>query len=419
MRVHAPSGAIPGLLAAVAVLLVACAGGGGSRTPSPERTASAVTTPAPPSPAATLPAATATPGSTEPPAPDAYRAVRVFPNISAPQTTGMFPIPGDPAHALVLTKPGVIYIADLAAADAPPGTFMDIRDRIIANPGQEEGLLGLAFAPDYASSHRLYVYYSAGGPRRAVLSRFIAGGDHADPASEQVLLQIDEPFANHNGGQLAFGPDGDLYVGVGDGGSGGDPFGNGQNVNAILGKILRIDVSGAAYTIPPDNPFSGGGGKPEVYAWGLRNPWRFSFDRATGRLWAADVGQNAWEEVDRIEKGENYGWNIMEGNHCYKPSSGCDQSGLQPPRAEYSHDEGCSISGGFVYRGGALRELEGWYVYSDFCSGRVWAFNTADASSPPVQLVNTGLPVVGFMQGPDNELYLVSFAGAIYRLDRK
>jgi glucose/arabinose dehydrogenase len=283
----------------------------------------------------------------------------------------------------------------------------------------EEGLLGLAFAPDFTSSHKFYVYYSAGNPRRAVLSRFVADGDRADPATEQVLLQIDEPFANHNGGQLAFGPDGYLYVGVGDGGSGGDPMGNGQNVNAILGKVLRIDVSGAAYTIPPDNPFANGGGKPEIFAWGFRNPWRFSFDTATRQLWVADVGQNMWEEVDRVEKGKNYGWNIMEGSHCFKPSSGCDTSGLELPRAEYSHDEGCSISGGFVYRQGALRELEGWFVYSDFCSGRIWALNTADDASEPVQLADSKLPVVSFMQGADHELYLVTFASAIYRLERK
>jgi len=403
--------------AGAAALLVACGGSGGGATATPPARTAAASTPTPP---AAAPTVATTPGKpAAPPVADGYEATEVFPNVNFGQMTGMVPFPGRPDAALVLTKPGIIYLADLARSDAAPATFMDIRDRIIRNPGMEEGLLGLAFAPDFATSQRFYVYYSAGNPRRAVLSRFVADGDHADPSTEQVLLQIDEPFSNHNGGQLAFGPDGYLYVGVGDGGAGGDPFGNGQNVNAVLGKLLRIDVSGSSYTIPPDNPFASGGGKPEVFAWGFRNPWRFSFDTATKQLWVADVGQDRWEEVDHVEKGKNYGWNIMEGSHCYEPASGCDTSGLVLPRAEYSHDEGCSVSGGFVYRGGTLRELEGWYVYSDFCSGRVWAFDTADAMSPPVELADSKLPVVAFMQGADHELYLVTFANAIYRLDRK
>ncbi len=282
---------------------------------------------------------------------------------------GLQVIPGDERHALLLTKDGLIRRADLGDDAAEPTTFMDIRDRIIRNPGMEEGLLGLAFSPDYVRSGKFYVYYSAGDPRRAVISRFVASGDHADPATEHVLLEIPEPYANHNGGALAFGPiDGELYIGVGDGGSAGDPQGNGQNLGTLLGKILRIDVSGEDYTIPISNPFKAPD-RPEIWAYGLRNPWRISFDAETGRLWVADVGQNLWEEVDVVDRGGNYGWSVMEGNHCFKPASGCDDTGLIRPLAEYSHDLGCSITGGFVYHGASMPELRGWYLYGDFCSG--------------------------------------------------
>jgi glucose/arabinose dehydrogenase len=353
------------------------------------------------------------------PRPDGYRAVQVFPNINFDQMTGAYPIPGAGNFAAVLTKPGVIYRADLDNSAAAPSVFMDIRDRIIPKPEEEEGLLGLAFAPDFAASGRFYVYYSAGNPRRTVLSRFNGTSASGNPASEQVLLQIAQPFSNHKGGQLAFGPDGNLYIGVGDGGSGGDPMGNGQNTNTLLGKILRIDVSGPSYTIPADNPFAGGGGRPEIYSWGLRNPWRFSFDTQTGQLWAADVGQDRWEEVDNVRRGLNYGWNIMEGNHCFDPPSGCSMAGLALPRAEYSHADGCSITGGFVYRGSEMPETRGWYVYGDFCSGNIWAVNTGDSASRPVRMATSGLPITSFMQGKDGELYLVTFANAVYKIVRK
>ena len=353
------------------------------------------------------------------PKPDGYRAVQVFPGIHVDQMTGAFPVPGDGNFALVLSKPGVIYRANLDTPDATPTTFMDLTDKIIPNPGEEEGLLGLAFAPDFTTSHKFYVVYSAGNPRRDVLARFIASGDHADPASEQPILQINEPFSNHNGGNIVFGPDGYLYFGVGDGGSGGDPMGNGQNVNTLLGKMLRIDVSGAGYTIPQDNPFAHGGGRPEIYAWGFRNPWRFSFDTKTDDLWVGDVGQDKFEEVDNAVRGQNYGWNIMEATRCFNPSTGCNTTGLALPRAEYSHDVGCSITGGYVYRGKALPEMDGWFVYADFCSGRVWAVNTTDNQTKPIQLMDSGLPVSSFMQDKNGELYLVTFANAIYKLERK
>lgn len=348
-----------------------------------------------------------------------YRAEDAL-GLTFGQMTELKPIPGDERHGLLLTKDGVVRFVAMVPSDQNPSVFMDIRDRIITNPGQEEGLLGLAFAPDFATSRRFYLYYTAGNPRRSVISRFTADatGTSADASSERVVLEIGEPFANHNGGAMAFGPDGMLYIGVGDGGSQGDPNGNGQNTDVLLGKILRIDVSGDTYTSPPDNPFAGGGGRPEVWAYGLRNPWRINFDPVTGALWAADVGQNRWEEVDRIERGGNYGWNIMEGNHCFKPSSGCDTHGLIPPRVEYSHDDGCSITGGYVYRGRAMPELQGWYVYGDYCSGKVWAVDTASTDSPPVQLADTGLSISSFAQDADGELYLVTFSRQVAKLVR-
>lgn len=232
-----------------------------------------------------------------------YQVVQAFPGLSFDKMLGLQPVPGDGTHALLLTQDGVIRYADLADGSATPPVFLDIRDRMIRNPENEEGLLGLAFAPDYATSGRFYIYYTRGEPRRSTLSRFVAHGATADPASEQVLLSIPEPFSNHNGGALAFGPDGMLYVAVGDGGSGGDPMGYGQRLDTLHGKILRLDVSGDAYAVPPDNPFVGQDARGEIFAYGLRNPWRLSFDRETGQLWAGDAGQDLWEEVDRIVAG--------------------------------------------------------------------------------------------------------------------
>ncbi len=396
---------------ALSIMLLACRGGASDATPTsgarPAATATTAASTAAPSPADTRPVVE-----------DGYRGEEVFPHISFPEMLGLEAIPGDERYALVLSKDGLIRRADLTDDASEPAVFMDISDKLIKNPGQEEGLLGLAFAPDYATSGKFYVYYSAGNPRRAVISRFVARGESADSDTEQVLLEIGEPYANHNGGALVFGPDGYLYIGVGDGGSAGDPQGNGQNTQTLLGKILRIDVSGNDYTAPADNPFAHDGGRGEIWAYGLRNPWRLAFDHETGKLWTADVGQGKWEEVDVIEKGGNYGWNITEGAHCYKPSSGCDMTGLLAPRAEYNHGEGCSITGGFVYRGSAMPELRGWYVYSDYCSGRVWAVNGADASSEPVRLGDTKASVTSFGEDASGELYLVTFDKEILRLRR-
>ena len=236
------------------------------------------------------------------------------------------------------------------------GTFLDLTGRV-GREGTEEGLLGLAFHPRYAENGFVYVYYTAYNPRRSVISRFRVSSDanRLDQASEMVILEIGQPFANHNGGMIVFGPDGFMYIGLGDGGGPNDPSRNGQNLGVLLGKLLRIDVDrqepGRAYAIPTDNPFvSQAGARGEIWAYGLRNPWRFSFDRATGAIWAGDVGQSRLEEVDIIRKGLNYGWNVMEGNSCLSGTT-CNRAGLEPPIAEYGRDKGCSVTGGYVYRG--------------------------------------------------------------------
>jgi glucose/arabinose dehydrogenase len=300
--------------------------------------------------------------------------------------------------------------------------FLDIHDHV-DDSGNEMGLLGLAFDPEYASTGHFYVDYTAGNPRRTVISEFsvaVSNPDSADPTSETILLEFDQPYENHNGGRVMFGPDGNLYIGTGDGGSGGDPNGNAQNLNTLLGKILRIDVKhpsgGLHYGIPADNPFVNTGHRGEIWAYGLRNPWRFSYDAVSGRMWAGDVGQDAIEEIDIIEKGKNYGWNIMEGNSCFKPSLGCDTSGLIPPVWQYTHAFGVSVTGGFVYRGSRHPELTGSYIYADYGSGRIWSLR-ADNGAPPAntELTDSSLPIASFGEDERHELYICSFDGKIYR----
>ena len=320
-------------------------------------------------------------------------------------------------RGFVVEQPGQIK---LLKSDGDVARFLDIRDRV-NDRGNEEGLLGLAFDPDFMSNGFFYVYYSASGPRRSVISRFSVSADDsaADANSEKVILEVEQPYANHNGGQILFGPDGYLYVGLGDGGSAGDPKGHGQNTETLLGTILRIDVSSldtkGSYTIPSDNPFVGvEGARPEIWAYGLRNPWRFSFDSEMGDLWAADVGQNALEEVDLIEPGLNYGWNIMEGDECYSRS--CDTRGLELPIAVYGRDDGCSITGGYVYRGNRLPSLYGAYVYGDFCSGKIWALRyDGSRITESIQLADTKLQIASFAEDTEGELYILDLEGGIYR----
>jgi glucose/arabinose dehydrogenase len=307
--------------------------------------------------------------------------------------------------------------------------FVDLSDEIEA--GGERGLLGLAFHPDFASNRRVFVHYSRKGDGATVIAELTAAADRstADPASERVIFILDQPFANHNGGQIAFGPNGFLYIGLGDGGSGGDPFGNGQNRQVLLGKILRIDVdaphaAGKEYAIPASNPYAPGGvepgaGLPEIWAYGLRNPWRFSFDRGSGDLYIGDVGQNAWEEVDRqpagSRGGENYGWVLFEGSHC---SADCSSISVVLPIAEYGHGPGggCSVTGGYVYRGTRQPAMAGTYLFSDFCSGTIWT-PSPTGELTPVTLAESGLQVASFGEGEDGEIYLVDLgAGGLYRV---
>lgn len=303
--------------------------------------------------------------------------------------------------------------------------FLDIRDRV-NDSGNEEGLLGLAFDYGFDSNGYFYVYYSAESPRRSVISRFTANESSnqrvADPESELEIMTVPQPFQNHNGGQLAFGPDGMLYISLGDGGASGDPNGNGQNPATLLGSILRIDVSSVApnngYDIPADNPFVGSiSAKEEVWAYGLRNPWRFSFDRHNGDLWAGDVGQNSFEEVNLIQAGGNYGWNTLEGNHCYSTKANCDPVETVLPVIEYSANKGCSVIGGYVYRGLAIRPLVGTYVYGDYCSGEVRGFQYQDGKAVVDSLiVDSSLNITSFGEDSKGEIYALSQDGSIHLL---
>jgi len=320
----------------------------------------------------------------------------------------------------VVEQVGVIRVIVDGELRSEP--FLDIANRV--GSGGERGLLGLAFPEDYAASGRFYVYYTDRQGDTAV-SRFstTSDPDRADPASETILLTQSQPYSNHNGGQIAFGPDGYLYIGLGDGGSGGDPEGNGQNLDTFLGKLLRIDVSGDGYQVPSDNPYVGTNGvRPEIWAYGLRNPWRFSFDSDTGDLYIADVGQNAYEEVNvqpaSSTGGENYGWKIMEANECFQPRSGCDTSGLVLPVIAYPHGGqwGSSISGGYVYRGASVPALTGRYVFADFVSGRIWTASEGDDWSVE-PFMETGFNVSTFGVDAAGELYVADYgAGVIYRV---
>lgn len=318
----------------------------------------------------------------------------------------------------VLAFPG----AALAGGDPAGVELLDIRDRVRTR-GSEEGLLGLALSPDFSETGHFFVYYSASDPRRSIISRFVAeaGAERVDPDSELVILEVPQPYSNHNGGQLAFGPDGRLYVGLGDGGSAGDPLGSGQDTSTLLGSILRIDVSAATpqepYGVPPGNPFAGGDGRGEIWAYGLRNPWRFSFDRSTGEMWAGDVGQNRWEEIDLVEGGGNYGWNVLEGSHCFSPSDGCRREGTVPPVWEYPLESGaCSVIGGYVYRGEAIPWLAGVYVFGDFCTGDVMGLRQDGGRYTAELLAAAGLRIVSFGQDNAGELYLLSQRSGIFRL---
>lgn len=381
-------------------------------TPIPSATPS-------PSPSPTVPPPTHTP--------EPVSAVRVEPVVTGGLVRPLFVTHAGDERLFIIEQAGLIRIIEDGQLLTQP--FLDLRDRV-GSVANEQGLLGLAFHPSYAVEGSsgygtFYVNYTDyGGNTR--ISRFSVtdNPDIADPQSEIIYLTAQQPYPNHNGGSLAFGPDGYLYAGLGDGGSAGDPNNYGQSLNTLLGKILRLDVDTepGAYTIPPDNPFIGAGdAMPEIWAYGLRNPWRFSFDRATGDLYVADVGQNMWEEVSfqpgGSAGGENYGWRIMEASHCYRPAEGCDPSGLVMPVFEYDHSQGCSVTGGYVYRGTLYPEMDGNYFVADYCTGMIWRLApTADGWATDLVL-DSDLIISSFGEDSGGELFLTDFkSGGVFRL---
>lgn len=335
---------------------------------------------------------------------------------------------GDESGRLfIIEKGGTIRIwRDDALLDTP---FLDITDRVNSS-GNEQGLLGLAFPPGYSTLGYFFVNYTDSNGD-TVVARFATladAPDQADATSEQILLQIDQPAGNHNGGMIAFGPDGYLYIGMGDGGGAGDRYENGQNPDALLGKMLRIDVTtdpSQPYTIPADNPWvttdwNGVDVRDEIWAVGLRNPWRFSFDRTTGDLWIGDVGQNQYEEINFTAAGSgsglNYGWPIMEASDCYRESN-CSTEGLVLPVAEYSHAGHCSVTGGYVYRGQAFPTLQGIYLYGDYCSGALWALAPdGDGGWSNAEVLRSDVRLSSFGEDEAGELYLVDMGGRLLRL---
>ena len=325
----------------------------------------------------------------------------------------------------IVQRGGKIRIFDGNALNATP--FLDVGS-IIKTTGGEQGLLGLAFDPNYATNGYFYITYTDQSAGSEVLARYHVSGDPdvADDTSAQILLTVPEPEANHNGGMIAFGPDGYLYFGLGDGGGGGDnhgTIGNGQDTTTLLGKILRLDVSTVPYTIPPTNPFYGSAtDQEEIWAYGLRNPWRFSFDKTTGDLYIGDVGQGTQEEVDyqpaAFAGGANYGWRIREGNLCYNPSSGCvSPPDYVAPVATYNHDVGCSVTGGYVYRGSAFPGLVGVYLFGDYCSGNLWGL-VRNASNQWVKTLikSTGYNISSFAEDEQGELYIVDYGGQLIHI---
>lgn len=428
-------GAAATLALAGLLLLAACSSNGGNlpqeTLPLPPVSSAAPIAGAAPEESPSAPAKTA--GETPP-----------SPTAAAPSTVSAFPDPGS-AHwvqfltglvkptdlesagdgsgrLFILEQPGRIRVVEKGQLLERP--FLDITGQV-GSQGSEQGLLGLAFHPQYAQNGIFFTNYTDRDGTSVVSQwRVSADANLADPQSEQVLLTVAQPYANHNGGGVVFGPDGLLYLSFGDGGSAGDPQGNAQNTQTLLGSILRIrpDLQGG-YTIPAGNPFAGGqGGLPEIYLYGLRNPWRFSFDGATGDLYIADVGQNQWEEIDYLPAGspggENFGWNYYEGNHPYQGRPPADVQ-LVFPVYEYSHAVGCSVTGGYVYRGQALAGWQGIYLFGDYCSGTVWGLlKDPQGQWQSQQLFQTGLRISAFGQDENGELYLLDHGqGQLLRLE--
>jgi glucose/arabinose dehydrogenase len=354
------------------------------------------------------------------------RMVEAFPNLHFQRPVDIAHARDDSGRLFLAEQAGRIHVFPGTPDASRTGIFLDIHARVrsYASGGHnEEGLLAIAFHPDYPTNGQFFIWYTASSPLRNVLSRFRVSADdpdRADPGSETVLLESPKPFGNHNGSTLVFGPDGYLYFSIGDGGSAGDPYGNAQNLSKLLGKIHRIDLNrqenGRAYAIPPDNPFVGRSGAcGEIWAYGLRNVWRMSFDRQTGELWAGDVGQDRWEEIDLITKGGNYGWNIREGFHEFR---GRSREGLIEPVTEYGRPDGASVTGGYVYRGNRLPNLRGAYVYADYVTGRFWALRYRDRQvTMQKEVLRQPKNIISFAEDPDAELLITADDGKLYRLE--
>jgi glucose/arabinose dehydrogenase len=345
-----------------------------------------------------------------------------FPNLSFSSPVFLTDADDNTNRIFVIEQDGIIKVFPNEQSASSVKVFLDITDRVAA--GGEMGLLGLAFHPDYENNGYFYVNYTANSPRRTIISRFqvTSNPDSADKNSESPVLSFNQPYSNHNGGWIGFGPsDGYLYIATGDGGSGGDPENYAQRINTLLGKILCIDINvDTLYAIPLSNPFTDSTNsevKKEIFAWGMRNPWRCSFDPVTGWLIAGDVGQGSWEEIDVIFNGKNYGWRCYEGNHTYN-TAGCNYPEYIPPVWEYSSSSGseCSVTGGYIYRGANVPQLQGKYIYGDYCSNKIWALTYDGITPPSTQLLFTssgGLTSFGVDQ--NQELYWTSFNGNIYR----
>jgi glucose/arabinose dehydrogenase len=356
---------------------------------------------------------------------------RAYPQLQLRRPIVVTPAPDGSGRVFVASQHGVIHLlpADRQSEEAP--VYMDMESKVTYKDKEnEEGFLGLAFHPKFKENGEFFVYYTTSEePHTSVISRFRAkspSDDTADPASEEELMRIEQPFWNHNGGNIAFGPDGYLYISLGDGGAANDPYGNGQNLETLFGSILRIDVDRKEgeknYAIPPDNPFvNHENARPEIYAYGLRNVWGMSFDPVTKKLWAADVGQDIWEEINIIEKGGNYGWNLREAKHPFGPKGSGPKPELIDPIWEYNHSIGKSITGGVVYRGQKLPELVGCYLYADYITGRMWALrydheNKVVTANHPLQ--DQMAPIISFGVDANNEVYITDTFGFISELVR-
>lgn len=353
---------------------------------------------------------------------------KAFPNISFDRMVHLT-YPNDKTNRLFLVlQQGQILVFANETTVNKTELFLDITDRV-NDRQQEEGLLGLAFDPKFKHNGYFYTYYtnySVQEPKRhSIISRFSISKENpnrADPNSEKIILEFPQPEPNHNGGHIIFGKDGFLYIGVGDGGGSGDPNGNSQNTYNFLGSILRIDVSTidteGNYSIPPDNPFvihHDEKVKKEIWAYGLRNPWRFDFDDETGDLFVGDVGQFLYEEINLIKPGYNYGWNLMEAKHCFR-SEQCEQKGLEPPIFEYGRSEGCSIIGGHVYRGNSIEFLYGTYIFGDFCSGKIWSIRYDNEEVTDfTEISDLGSPITAFGEDQQKQIYILSLDGNIYK----